>query len=245
MGKDRNNEDQRIRLAIGLGQPVSLNEPCKPGPFYVYVHRDNAGTVFYVGKGTEQRAYSLDRQPEWHEYVSMRSGGKFSVEILRDNISEDDALLMEDALMAQHATTIINRQNIHAPYAPAKMASYAEAARSYDHHLKRAIELVKKGALVEAFTEFENAYLVYFDVVKNSDYGLGARQQLSTAQFNFHPHRLADLYTKALAKAGRHRELIAFAERYFRDYGDASNPTEQALGKRMERARKAARHGHG
>jgi hypothetical protein len=78
---------------------------------------------------------------------------------------------------------------------------------------------------------------VYFEVVKNADYDLGARRGLEASAFRFHPHALADRYTKTLAVAGRYGELVAFAERYFRDYGNPSNRTEEALKKRMEKAR--------
>jgi hypothetical protein len=40
-----------------------------------------------------------------------------------------------------------------------------------------------------------------------------------------------------LAKAGRNRELVAFAERYFRDYAAPYNKAEDNLRKRMEKAR--------
>jgi hypothetical protein len=186
-------------LSIGLGLGGTRDQLCKPGRYYVYVHKDAEGTVFYVGKGTRDRAYSRDRPPEWNEYVNKKSNGKFSVDIVRDRISEDDAVQIEDALMAEYATTIINRQNMHAPYDADKMVAYAEAIRSYGTGLKRAIDLVKAGRLDEAVTEFEVAYVRYFDVTRNHDYELGARRGLASTGFYFHPHALADCYTKALA----------------------------------------------
>jgi len=234
---DDSEKKPLVKFSIGMDLGGLRDQPCKPGRFYVYVHKDAEGAVFYVGKGTGDRAYSRDRPPEWNEYVSKKSGGKFSVEIVRDRISEDDALQIEDALMEEYATTIINRVNMHAPYDAAKMMAYAEAMRSYDKGLERAIDLTKAGKLDQAVAEFEAAYVRYFDVIKNHDYDLGARQGLASTGFNFHPHALADHYTKALAKVGRHSELVAFAERYFRDYGEPSNRTEEALKSRMHKAR--------
>jgi hypothetical protein len=227
-----------VKFSIGMGLGGSRDQPCKLGRFYVYVHKDAEGVVFYVGKGTGDRAYSRDRPPEWNEYVSKKSGGKFSVEIVRDRISEDDALQIEDAVMAEYAPTIINAANMHAPYDAAKIMAYSEAMRSYSKGLKQATDLTKAAKLDQAVTEFEAAYISYFDVIKNHDYDLGARRGLeSTTGFNFHPHALADRYTKALAKAGRCSELVAFAERYFRDYGEPSNRTEEELKNRMDKAR--------
>jgi hypothetical protein len=236
-GDDDGDKKPSVKFSIGMGLGGLRDQPCKPGRFYVYVHKDAEGTVFYVGKGTGDRAYSRDRPPEWEEYVSKKSGGKFSVEIVRDQISEDDALQVEDAVMAEYATTIINRVNMHAPYNAAKMMAYSEAIRSYDKGLQRAADLAKAGKVDQAVPEFEAAYARYFDVIKNHDYDLGARQGLASTGFNFHPHALADRYTKALAKARRYEELVAFAERYFRDYGEPSNRTEEALKKRMDKAR--------
>lgn len=236
-GDDDSEEKSPVKFSIGMGLGGLPDQPCKPGRFYVYVHKDAEGAVFYVGNGTRDRAYSRDRPPEWNEYVSKKSGGKFSVEIVRERISEDDALQVEDAVMAEYATTIINRVNMHAPYDAAKMIAYSEAMRSYDKGLQRAVDLVKAGKLDQAVVEFEAAYVRYFDVINNHDYDLGARQGLASTGFNFHPHALADRYTKALAKAGRYSELVAFADRYFRDYGEPSNRTEEALKTRMDKAR--------
>jgi hypothetical protein len=156
---------------------------------------------------------------------------------VRDQISEEDALQIEDALVAEYANTIINRVNMHALYDLAKMMAYAEAISSYDKGLKRAIDFTKVGKLDQAVAEFEAAYVRYFDVIKNHDYDLGARRGLeSITCYDFHPHALADRYTKALAKAGRYSELAAFAERYFRDYGEPSNRTEDELNNRMNKA---------
>lgn len=228
-----------IKISIGIGLGGSRDQPCKPGPYYVYVHRTAEGTVFYVGKGTGDRAYSHDRPPEWNEYV-RNIRGDFQVEIVRDQISEDDALQIEDALMEQYSATIINRQNLHSPYDSAKLVAYSDAMQSYSNGLKRAIELAKAGNIEGAIIEFEAAYVRYSDVTRNADYDLGARKGLESTRFDFHPHALADRYTKALGKAGRYKELVVFAERYFRDYGLPSNSTERALKNRLEKARARA-----
>lgn len=235
----RGDDDKQptVQVSIGMGLGGSRDQSCKPGRFYVYVHKDASGKVFYVGKGTGDRAYSNDRPPEWKEYVA-KSGGKHSVEIVREGISEDDALQIEDAVMAEHAATIINLQNMHAPYDSAKMRAYSGALQSYTKGLQRADELAKGGEIDNAIPEFEAAYSHYFEVTKNADYDLSARRGLASTEFNFHPHALADRYTKALAKVGRYAELVAFSERYFRDYGEPSNSAEKALQKRMENARR-------
>lgn len=234
------DKEPTLTVSIGMGASGSLDQSCKPGRFCVYVHKDAAGIVFYVGKGTGGRAHSRDRPPEWEEYLARKSGGKYTVEMVREGISEEDALVVEDAAMALHAATIINRVNMHAPYDSAKMLAYCDALKRYESGRRLAEDLAEAGNVDKAVIEFEAAYVTHFEVAKNAGYDQGARRGLEAAAFRFHPHALADRYTKALAKAGRYGDLVRFAERYFRDYGAPSNNTEEALLKRMEKARNKA-----
>jgi hypothetical protein len=149
--------DSSGHICIELGVGASVDQRCKPGKFYVYAHKDKDGRVFYVGKGTGNRAYSGDHSPEWFEYLDDRSDGKYTVEIVRDGISEEDALKIEDAMMKTHGATIINRANPHAPYDTAKFHAYCEAQKLFDETLKRAINFQKGEEFDGAISEFEAA----------------------------------------------------------------------------------------
>lgn len=63
--------------------------------FYVYEHmRNDAGVVFYVGKGTGRRACSrYGRSDYWNRIVSKAGG--FSVRMVADCVDEDFAFLVE------------------------------------------------------------------------------------------------------------------------------------------------------
>ncbi len=65
--------------------------------FIVYAHvRRDTGKIFYVGKGTNHRLKQRsNRNPHWHHIVN-KSGG-FDVVILRDGMTEGDALAFEIA----------------------------------------------------------------------------------------------------------------------------------------------------
>jgi hypothetical protein len=76
--------------------------------FYVYVHRDAAGNIFYVGKGSGRRAWSKDRHGIWERYVSERLGGDYTVEIVEDGLSEDKALGLEARLMTEYREQLVN-----------------------------------------------------------------------------------------------------------------------------------------
>jgi len=82
--------------------------------FYVYVHRDRNGQVFYVGKGTGRRAWSKDRNALWHRYVETRSGGEYTVEILREGLPEREAEQFESELIMEHGEHLVNLDRLWA-----------------------------------------------------------------------------------------------------------------------------------
>lgn len=61
--------------------------------FYVYVHKDPVGNVFYVGKGRDKRAWETTRRHIlWERYIE-RFNGKYHVEIIKEGLIEDKALI--------------------------------------------------------------------------------------------------------------------------------------------------------
>ncbi|ABC77999.1 MAG: GIY-YIG nuclease family protein [Clostridiaceae bacterium] len=220
---------------LGSGGASSLDEPCKPGRYYVYVHKAQDGTVFYVGKGTGNRAYSKDRQPEWYYYVEKFLNNQYNVEIVKDGISEEDALRIEDVLLANHAATVINLQNMHSPVDSRMMIDYSDAIRDYSESFKLAKKLDKEGKSEEAFENYEKAYSLYAKSISLNNYDLGARRLIPKQRCA--PTQLADHFSKSLAKAGRHSHVVAFVERFFADYGEGQTGVELALKKRADKSR--------
>lgn len=120
-----------FEVSIAQGSTRDIEAPCKPGRYYVYVHKGLDSTVFYVGKGTGSRAHSKDRQPEWHYYVKNILNSQYEVEIVRDGVSEEDAEDLEQGLLARHAERVINLQTFHAPYDKEKFLKYTDTIRAY------------------------------------------------------------------------------------------------------------------
>ncbi len=105
---------------LGLGQK-GTKKPLKgataqksesPTRFYVYAHQSLEGNVFYIGKGTGRRGLVRGRGPVWQSYGDERLKGKYKVQIIRDNLSEDDALDLQQEIMAFYGDKLINQQNM-------------------------------------------------------------------------------------------------------------------------------------
>jgi len=69
--------------------------------YYVYIHKDAVGQVFYVGKGTGDRHKSSGgRSGAW----KLRAQRGFTSEIFRDNLTETDAIRLETFLITSPPT---------------------------------------------------------------------------------------------------------------------------------------------
>ncbi len=78
--------------------------------FYVYVHKDLHGKIFYVGKGTGKRATAQARNAYWKQYVEERLGGKFEVEMVKTGLTEYESEESERDLIAQYGDALVNLQ---------------------------------------------------------------------------------------------------------------------------------------
>lgn len=77
--------------------------------YYVYLHKTLDGVVFYVGKGTGGRKDSSNgRTSTWREITKKG----FTVEVYKDNLSDADATLLEDSLIANplDGWQLVNKQ---------------------------------------------------------------------------------------------------------------------------------------
>ena len=218
-----------------LGGASSTDEPCKSVRHYVYVHKAQDGTVFYVGEGTGDRAYSKNRHPEWYYYVEKILNNQCNVEIIRDGISEEDALRIEDELLAKHAATVINTVNMYAPVDSQKLIDYSDAIRAYSDYFKLAQRLDAEGKNEEAIEKYETAYILYAKAMSLNDYNQGARNLLPKPRYA--PTQFADRFSKCLAKSGLHSYIVTFVERFFSDYGEGKTGVELALKKRADKSR--------
>lgn len=71
----------------------------KPVGSYVYLHRNSSGEVFYVGKGTNWRAWTTKKRgADW----DAASSCGYSVEIYRDGMTCECALTLEKIIIGMY-----------------------------------------------------------------------------------------------------------------------------------------------
>jgi len=106
-GWDRGSGDKG-HFGVRLDLPKNAASSHRRQDYYVYVHKDPDGNVFYVGKGAGQRAWSQDHDAVWHRYVSEKLGGRYEVEIIKSELKEEEALELENELMLKHGDRLLN-----------------------------------------------------------------------------------------------------------------------------------------
>jgi hypothetical protein len=196
--------------------------------FYVYFHRDHFGHVFYVGKGTGRRAWSLDRHPAWNKYVAERLNGEYRVEVYRDGLTEEEADELESSLISEHGKKLINWIN------PGRAFDY-QALERY-HKLRdenrrfvaeaRPLEQTDPAEAVMRYSQALEAMREYEAIT--TERGLVAEMGVGP---NWGDPNILDRLTLCLIRLNRLEDAIAEAERYFADFPSVLN---LAVGKRIK-----------
>jgi hypothetical protein len=197
---------------------------------YVYVHRDPSGNIFYVGKGTRQRAWSKNRHILWRRYVEERLGGRYEVEIIKDKLSEDEAELMEAELMEKYGDRLVNWGN------PARFTKndlpelerYQTLRNANQRFVAetRPLETIDIQEAVRRYREALSRMREYESL--HPRYGHGLVAELAADFLLCGDLTILDRLTLCLMKIGRGPEAITEAEKYFKDFPGAR---ERAAGK--------------
>ena len=77
--------------------------------YYVYLHKTLDGVVFYVGKGTGDRKTAKNGRTAAWKRVANKG---YIVEVYKDNLSDNDATILEDSLIANplDGWELVNKQ---------------------------------------------------------------------------------------------------------------------------------------
>ncbi|GMU48481.1 MAG: hypothetical protein AMXMBFR31_07070 [Candidatus Desulfobacillus denitrificans] len=195
--------------------------------FYVYFHRDGEGSIFYVGKGTDRRAWSTDRHPVWHKYVAERLGGTYSVEIHQDGLTESEAEALEERLIAKLGEQLVNWINPSRQFDYQALETYhrlRDANRRYVEDTK-PIEVSDPEAAVEryrtAMTRMRGYEAMTLERGLISELGGGP---------DWGDPNILNRLTLCLQKLGRYSEMISEANQYFSEFPSARN---MSIGKQV------------
>ncbi len=225
-------EVQRLEPSAGADQ-------VKPKRYYVYAHFDDKGTPFYIGKGVARRAWDDSRHPLWHRYVERHLGGKYTVRILMDDLSPEQAEEFESEWIAQESETLVNWINF------GRKTNF-EALERYHARRNANRELIAATRPMES-SDPERAVVAYYQAIANianyatlktEDGLIGRLLDEEQQEFGFSGELEAlDRLTLCLSRLGRGLDAKAATERYFAEYrADQSLRLAESIKKRVAKA---------
>ncbi len=195
--------------------------------YYVYFHKDSDGNIFYVGKGTGERAWSMDRHQVWTNYVNERLCGKFSVEIHKDGLTEDEALHLENDLINEYGSNLVNWVNMQRQTDFDLLNSYHVLR---DHNLRSVGKtyLIEKTEQTQAIARYKQA-IEAIDEYQSIVYEKGLIGELYERPKKGEPEIL-DRLSMCLIRLGRVDEAAKEARHYFAKFPDA---VSMSIGRRI------------
>jgi hypothetical protein len=205
----------------------------------VYAHVDDAGNIFYVGKGEGRRAWSADRHPLWHRYVDKHLGGKYQVRILKDDLSVQKAEEVEAEWIAQCSDSLVNWQNI------GRATDFQ--ALDHSHKLRDANRLFIQEAKAHEKVNLAEAAQMYIQAIEavaryasiSYEKGLVGKLLDEEAQDIGRSGEIEalDRLTMCLVKLERSAEAASHVDRYFATYRrDLQLSAAERIRKRIEKA---------
>jgi hypothetical protein len=214
-------ESSGVRITASFGGAVSpsIRSEGKPdpscGPYYVYVHEDANGKIFYVGKGTKRRAWSQDRDLIWHRYVDDYLKGIYRVRIVSYHATEEDALSAEDQWIARYGPQIVNWVN------PCRNDNWRE---SVEYHRRNRInqEFITETRSLEtsdptlAIERYKQALTVMYEISRIVTERSFVAEIYPEVNAPRRDDNLMDRITLCLLKAKRYQELCSIVDDYER-----------------------------
>lgn len=181
--------------------------------YYIYVHETTSGEVFYVGKGTGDRAWRKGRDLNWNLFVDKHLNNQYNVRIVLDKLTEDEALIEEEKLMSKYGDQLINRQNMSRSLDMVKLHTRNEI----EAKLKEAELNAELANDLDIKADFFLDALKYHKQFSNMIIEKGLVGKL-LAERPLGNIRLLDKTIRALIAANRKEQANAIFNQYFLDY---------------------------
>src|SRR5688572_3039002 len=80
---------------------------------YVYMHLDDQGEPFYVGRGRGATAWEANGGPAWEWFVRERLGGCYHVLVLAKDLTDEQSAQTLEELLAAYGPRLLNVANCH------------------------------------------------------------------------------------------------------------------------------------
>lgn len=233
-----------IGLRIGdaalprLEQSPNVNQ-VNPGRSYVYAHCDEKGAPFYIGKGVARRAWNDSRHPLWHRYVERHLAGIYSVRILIDDLSPEQAEEIESKWIAQESEALVNWINFGRKTDFKALEKY-HALRNENRELIAATRQLEKSDAELAINAYAQAIvnIASYAMLKTEDGLIGRLLDEERKELGYSGELEAlDRLPICLLRLGRGSEAQAVMAQYFADYkADQRLRLAESIKKRVAKA---------
>jgi hypothetical protein len=211
----------------------------KPRRHYVYAHVDSSGKMFYIGKGIGRRAWSKERHLLWTRYVERHLKGHYTVEILEDNLSADEAEEIESDWITYYGAELVNWENFSRETDFKALEIFHELRNKNKQLLRQARETEKKNLESAAKMYIEAiAAIPSYQLIKYEGGLIGQLMDEQAEEIgHFGEVEALDRLTMCLIKLGRVQEASKRANEYFKLYkGDLNRVVTQRIQNRIAKA---------
>ena len=102
-----------VTCAVSSGaQPKESAVRRYSNDYGVYLHYRKDNIPFYVWTARDGTSTKPDGDPIWSFYAEKKLANDYEIRCVRDGLSLDEAKSMKSNLMAKHAKTVLNRNNV-------------------------------------------------------------------------------------------------------------------------------------
>jgi hypothetical protein len=223
-----------------LGRKASSQT--EPSKFYVYGHFNKEGDLFYVGRGIGRRGWDAEnRHVLWHRYVTRRLGGLYTVRILADGLSDEEAEMLESEAMMDRPDKLVNwvnwgRMDDFAAIDQFHLLRNANRERIVAAKAQEKSDLVVACAAYEEIIQKTAEYA--FTICESGLVGQLMRDEREESGWNGEVEALERL-VMCLLKLGKREKATAVAADYFKTYRmDTKLKAFERTQSRIEKARK-------